>query len=170
MCNLCNLFKVNNVWIRIAEGLNVDCLCVLVNCVFKCAFLIGVNKGCCNSVSRESVFKKVVRTAVDCLCGYDDVACFCERLNCVCNSRRTRGNCKSRRAALKSRYSLLKNILRRVCQSAVDVACVLEGKTVCGVLAVMKNVRSCCINRNCSCVCYGVGLFLTCVKLNCFKL
>lgn len=159
MSNVCYFFNINNIWIGVTEWFNENSLCVFVNCIFKCVFFVRINKLCCYTVLWECMLKPVVCAAVDCLCGYDVVACFCKSLKCIWNCRCTWCNCKSCCAALKSCNSLFKNILCRVCKSAVDVTCIFECKAVCSVLTVVEYIRSSCVNRNCSCVCYRVCCF-----------
>ena len=169
VCNLCESLNINKVSIWIAECFNVESLCILVNSIFKSTLFIRINKCCCNAVSRKCVFEKVICAAVDCLCSYDVIACFSKSLNCICDCSCTRSYCKSGCTTLKSCNSLLKNIFCRVCKSAVDVACIFKCKTICGVLAVVEYIRSSCVNRNCSCICYRVCRFLSYMKLKCFK-
>lgn len=156
VCNLCESLNINKVSIWIAECFNVESLCILFNSFFKSTLFIRINKCCCNAVSRKCVFEKVICAAVDCLCSYDVIACFSKSLNCICDCSCTRSYCKSGCTTLKSCNSLLKNIFCRVCKSAVDVACIFKCKTICGVLAVVEYIRSSCVNRNCSCICYRV--------------
>ena len=74
MCNFCKCFDIDNIRVRISEGLDVDGFCVLLN---GCANLIQIeyiNKCGADSVLRKSVRQQVVGTAVDVLCRYDVVA------------------------------------------------------------------------------------------------
>ena len=168
--DLCNLFNVDKVRVRVAESFDVKCLCVVLNCLFKVIFIIGINECCCDAIFGKCVCEEVVSTAVDSVCCYDVVACLSKVLNGVCNCCCAGSNCESCNAAFKSSYSLLEDILSWVCKSAVDVACVTKTESVGSVFGVMENVRRCEVNRNCSCVSCGVCFFLSNVKLKCFKL
>ena len=116
------------------------------------------------------MLEKIEAAAVDRLCSNYVLSRLSERLNGVCDRRSAGSYRESCCTALESRDPLLKNSLSGVCESAVDVARVAETEAVCGVLAVMENVRSCGVNRNRSCVGCGVSLFLTYVKLLCLKM
>ena len=109
--------------------------------------------------------EQVVAAAVDGLLCYDVVACLSQCLNGVGDSCCAGSGCECCNAALKCCDALLENVLRRVGQTAVDVACVCQTEAVCGVLAVMENVRGGLINRNGTGVGCRVRLFLTDVKL-----
>ena len=62
----CNSIYIDNIRVRIAEGLYIKSLCVRLNRLFERAFFIGVNKGCRNSRGkRQGVRKQVICTAVN---------------------------------------------------------------------------------------------------------
>ena len=89
--------------------------------------------------------------------------------NCVIYRGSARSGCQSGCTALESGNSALENILRGVCESAVNIARVTQSKAVCGVLRVVENVRCARVNRHCTRVGNGVGGFLTYVELFGFK-
>ena len=80
------------------------------------------------------MFKIVVCSAVNCLCGYDVIALLGKCLECISKSCRTRCNCQCCNTAFKGCYSLFKNIFCRVCKSAVDVTRISQTETVSCVL------------------------------------
>ena len=92
-----------------------------------------------------------------------------ESKDCVIYRGSARSGCQSRRTALESGNSALKNILRVLYKSALNVARVAQSKAVCGVLRVVENERGARVNRHGSRVGCGVCGFLTYVKLLCFK-
>ena len=84
--------------------------------------------------------EEVVSTAVDSVCCYDVVSCLSKILDRVCNCCCAGSNCESCNSAFKGSYSLLEDILSRVCKSAVDIACVSKTETCGSVCAVLENV------------------------------
>ena len=72
---------------------------------------------------------------------------------------------QSCRSFLQSCDPLLKDSLGRVCQTPVNVACCLKTEPVLCVLAVVKYIRGCLVNRNRPCVCCRVCLLLSHMKL-----
>ena len=131
---------VNNIRVRIAESLDVERLCILVDGVLKRAFLVGIDKGRADTVVSQRMRKQVVGAAVNRLRGDNVIARVSESLNRIRDSRRARGYGKSRAAALKSRDPLLKNGLGGVCKSAVDIARVSESEAISGVLTVVEHI------------------------------
>ena len=109
---------------------------------------MDVYKACGYSEARQGVGKQIVAAAVNRLLSNDVAAVLSESLESVINSRSARSSCKSRNAALKSSYSLFKNILSAVCQSAVNVARILQAESCRRMGTVMENIGGCCINRN----------------------
>ncbi|CCY18835.1 putative uncharacterized protein [Eubacterium sp. CAG:786] len=163
--DLRELFDVGNVGVRVAQGLNIQRLCVLVYGCFKGAFNVGVNELCSNSVQREGVRQQVVGSAVDGVGSHDILTLLCERLNGVgdrCGAGSSREGCN---AALKRGNSLFENVLGGVRQSAVDVACVRKTEACGGVSGVLEYIGSCSVYRHCACVGSGVGLLLANVEL-----
>ena len=167
--DLSDLLDVRNVGVRVAEGLDVDSLGVVLDRALELCEVVRVNEGGLDAELGQGVREQVVAAAVDGLLRYDVVACLSERLNGVADRCCTGGGCQSCDAALESCNALLENVLRGVGQTAVDVACVGKTETVGRVLAVMENVRGGLINRNCAGVGYRVRLLLTDVKLLGFK-
>ena len=169
VCDICNSFDINYVWVRVAKSFDIESLCVLLDSLFKVSWVKRIDKCCCDAVINKSVCKQVICAAIDVLCSYDMIACKGYVLDSVCYCCCAWCNCKSCCAALESCDTSFKNVLSWVCKSAIDVACVLKSKSVSGMLWVMENVWWCLINRNSSCVCYRVCCFLTNVELKCFK-
>ena len=114
MCNFCKCFDIDNIRVRISEGLDVDGFCVLLN---GCANLIQIeyiNKCGADSVLRKSVRQQVVGTAVDVLCRYDVVALLRQVDDGVVDGCCSGSYCKCCNAALQCCHSLLENVLGRV--------------------------------------------------------
>ena len=165
MCNFCKCFDIDNIRVRISEGLDVDGFCVLLN---GCADLIQIeyiNKCGADSVLRKCVCQQVVGTAVDVLCRYDVVALLRQVDDGVVDGCCSGSYCKCRNAALQCCHSLLENVLGRVSQTTVDVSCILESESCCCVIGVIEYERRCLINRHCSCSGCRIWIFLSYVKL-----
>jgi hypothetical protein len=80
-----------------------------------------------------------------------------------------RSDGKASDTAFKSGDALFKNVLRRVGEAAVDVARILQVKTVRGVLSVMENIGGGLVYRNRAAIGCGVCLFLANVELKSFE-
>ena len=130
---------------------------------------MNINKRSGNSEAREGVGKQVVGAAVNRFLRNKMSAVLTESLKDICNRGSARSSCKSCNAALKSGYSLFKNILGRIAESAVNVARIFKSETVGGLIAVIKNIRCGCINGNGAGIGGWVGVFLTYMKLESFK-
>ena len=90
---------------------------------------------------------------------------ICKSLYRISDSSSARSSCQSGNSALESSNTLFKNILCGICESAVDIACILEAKAICSVLRVMEDVRCSRINGYCSCVSCGICLLLSYMEL-----
>ena len=132
--------NVGDVAVGVAKSLDVDRLGVRLNRCLDLVEVVDVNEGCINAVERKSVRQQVSRAAVDRFLRYDMLAFGCKSLNGVGDRSRAGSESQACYAALECRDSFLKNSLRGVCKSAVDVACVGKSETVCGVLSVMEYI------------------------------
>ena len=148
VCDICDSFNINYVWVRVAKSFDIESLCVLLDSLFKVSWVKRIDKCCCDAVINKSVCKQVICAAIDVLCSYDMIACKGYVLNSVCYCCCAWCDCKSCCAALKSCDTSFKNVLSWVCKSAINVACVLKSKSVSGMLWVVENVWWCLINRN----------------------
>ena len=165
MCNFCKCFDIDNIRVRVSEGLDVDGFCVLLN---GCANLIQIkyiNKCGADAVLRKGVCQQVVGTTVDVLCGYDVVALLRQVDDGVVDGCCSGSYCECCNAALQCCHSLLENVLGGVSQTAVDVSCILESESCCCVIGVIEYERRCLINRHCSCSGCRIWIFLSYVKL-----
>ena len=148
MCDRRNRVDVRDIGVRVAEGLEVDCLGVRANCILDLIELVRIDKGGLDAELLQRVREEVVGAAVDGLLCDNVVARLRECLEGVGNCRRTGCDRECRGAALKRCDSLLKDILRGVRKSAVDVAGVSQTEAVCRMLRVAEHVRSGLVNRN----------------------
>ena len=142
MSNICKLLNINKIWIRITECFDKDCLCVILNSIFKIWKVVSVNKCCVYTKLWKCVLKVVICAAVDCLSGYNVVACLSKSLKCISKCRCTGSCCKSSYTALKSRNSLFKNVLSWICKSAVNVTRICKTESCLCVVAAFEYIRS----------------------------
>ena len=127
--------QIHQIRIGISQRLDKDCFGVFPDRRLKRAFLLRVRKGCGNTAcQRKRVRKQIVGSAVNRLGGHNMFSRLRQSLEGVADRRRAGGNCKSRRAALQRCDTPLEHILRRIRQSAVNVAGVAESETVRRVL------------------------------------
>ena len=162
-------FNINNVRVRVSKSLDVKCFGVVLDRILYFFKIEDVYECCCDSICRKGMLQKVCCSTVDVLCCYDVVSVLCKVLNRVCNCCCTGSYCKCCCTAFKCCDSLLKNVLCRVCQTSVDVTCICKSETSCCMIAVTEYIRRCLVNRNCSCIGNRIRLFLSYVKLKCFK-
>ena len=165
MCNFCKCFDIDNIRVRVSEGLDIDGFCVLLN---GCANLIQIeyiNKCGADAVLWKGVCQQVVGTAVDVLCGYDVVALLSQVDDGVVDGCCSGSYCKCRNAALQCCHSLLEDVLCRISQTTVDVSCILKSESCCRVIGVIEYERRGLIDRHCSCSGCRIWIFLSYVKL-----
>ncbi len=62
---LCYFLYIGNIRVGIAESLYIQKLCIILNGIFKIAYIVGVYKGSCNAVIGKRMLKKIIRAAVD---------------------------------------------------------------------------------------------------------
>ena len=168
--NFCNRVDVGNVAVGVAEGLEVNGLRVGLNGCFDLRKIVCVHKRRRHAEGLERMGEQIIRAAVDGLLADDVVTLLGERFNCIRNRRRAGSNRQGRYAALERCDALFKDVLRGVCEPAVDVARVAKGKAIRRVLRVVEYIGSRRINRDGAGIGGGVGLFLTDVELQSFKM
>ena len=168
--NLCNRVNVGNVAVGIAERLEVNGLRVGLNGRFDLLEIVRVDKRRRHTEGLERMGKQVIGAAVDRLLADDVVSLLGERFNCIRNRRRAGSNRQGRYAALEGRDALFKDVLCGICEPAIDVARVTKGKAIRRVLRVVEYIGSRRINRDGTGIGGGVGLFLTDVELQSFKM
>jgi hypothetical protein len=82
---------------------------------------------------------------------------------------RTGCDCKGRDTAFEGGYAFFKNILRRVGETAINIAGIFQMETVRSVLSAVENVRGGLVYRNRAGIGGGIGLFLANVELKRFE-
>ena len=152
MGDLCDFLNVDDVGVRVAEGLDVERLGVGLDGSFKRAFDVRIHERRRNAGrERQRMRQQVVGAAVDGLGGDDMLAGFGQREDRVVD-----GSCAG---------SDSQSGCGRVCQTAVDVACVLQCEAVRRVLRVVEDIGRAGVDGDGSRVRNGIGLLLTDMKL-----
>ena len=169
VCDLSACLNVNNVRVRISKSLDVKCFGVVLDCILYLFKIEDINKCCCDSVCRKCMLQKVCCSTVDILCCYDMISILCKVFDCICNCCCTGSYCKCSCTTFKSCNSFFKNIFCRVCQTTIDVTCICQSETSCCMIAVTEYIRRSLVDWNGSCVSNRIRLFLSYVKLKCFK-
>ena len=130
---------------------------------------MNIDKGGCDPKPRKRVCHQIIAATVNCFLRDNMSAVLSERLQCICNRSRAGSKCQSCGSAFQSRSALFQNLLRRVCQATINISGIRKSKTCRRMRAVVKNIRSCRINRYCACICDRIRRFLANVKLKRFK-
>ena len=132
---------VNEVRVRIADGLDVNDLRVFPNCRLEGRRTARwIDKRRLNAEIREGVRKEIVGTAIDRRLSDDVLPRMNESLQRCRHGRCARGKGERRDAALKRRHALFEHILRRVHEPAVDVARILQAETIRRMLRIAEHV------------------------------
>ena len=163
--------NVDQVGIGVAHGFNVDGLGVFPDRFFKNMDAFGgIHESGLNAEIRERVFKQVVGPAVygggadNVLTGMD------QGLHGVGHGSGTAGRGQGSHPAFQGGDPFFKDIFRRVGQTAVYIARILQGKTVSGMLAVPEYVRRGLVNGHCPGIGGRIGLFLPYMELQGLKM
>ena len=168
--NLCNRVDVGNIAVGVSERLKVNCLRVGLNGRFDLFEIVRVHKRRRHTEGFECMGEQIIRAAVDGLLADDVVSLLGERFDRICNCRRAGGNRERRYAALERRNALFKDVLCGIREPAIDVARVAKGKAIRRVLRVVEYIGSRRVDRDGTGIGGGVGLFLTDVELQSFKM
>ena len=114
--------------------------------------------------------QQIVCSAINGFGGYDVVTCTRNILESIGHSRCTGSNRQPCNTSFKGGNTLLEYSLCGIRQSAVDVPRLLQRKAGGCMCRVAEYIRSSLINRYGTRICSGVGLFLSCMKLQCLKM
>ena len=112
----------------------------------------------------------VERASIQLVSSHDVVALLHYVLQCLRHSGSARSHGKGCHTTLQGCDALLKHALGGVGQTAVDVACVAQGKAVGSMLGVAEHVRGGLIYRHCTRVSGRIGVFLSYMKLECLEM
>ena len=161
-------FEVRQVGVRIAEGLEVDELGVLLDGVLELLRILGGDEGGGDAVTRQGVTQQVEGATVDVLgcddviAGLGDVAHRVFDRGCAGCDGQTCG------AAFEGCDAVFEHALSGVGQAAVDVAWVRQPETGLGVVEIMEHVAGGLVDRHRAGIGCRIGLLLADVKLHGF--
>ena len=94
MRNLCNTLNIYYIRVRISKCFDINCFCVVLDCVLYFFRIKYINKCCCNSISRKCMLKQVCCSTIDILGCYDMVTLLCKVLDRICDRSCTGCYCK----------------------------------------------------------------------------
>ena len=114
--------------------------------------------------------QQVVRTAIDSALCDDMVTSTHQILQRVGDSRRARRECQRCGTALQRRQARFECADRGIGQARVDVARIAQGKAVGGLLRRVEHIGGCLIDGYGACAGCGVGLLLSGMELQGFKM
>ena len=152
---------IRDVRVRVAQGLGKDQAGVVLNGALDGGQVVRVDKGGLDAKGGEGVLQQIGGSAVNALLSHHVLAGMNQGLDDIGNGGSTRGHCQTCDAALKSGDAVLKHALGGVGQTAVDVAGILEAKTVGSVLGAVKDVRGGLVDGHGAGVGGGVGALLS---------
>ena len=162
-------FEVRQVGVRVAEGLEVDELGVLLDGVLELLRVLGGDEGGGDAVARQGVAQQVEGAAVDVLGGDDMIAGLGDVAHGVFDGGGAGSDGQTGGATFKGGDAVLEDALGGVGQTAVDVARVSEAETGLGVVEVVEDVAGGGVDRDRAGVGGRVGLLLTHMQLQGLK-
>ena len=165
-----NGVDVWNVRVGVAQSLQINCLGVILNGIFHFCKIMRVDEGSGDTELGQGVGQQVVAAAVNGLLRHDVVASLGQRLNGIGDGGGTRSGSQSRHATLQCCEALFQHILGRVGQAAINITGIRQPEAGRRMGAVAEDIGSGLVNRYCTGIRSGIGLFLTNVKLQGFKL
>ena len=142
MSDLCDRFDVDQVGVGVAQRFNEDRLGVGLDGFRKVLDVVGVYEGRGDAELGEGVCEEVIGSAVDRLSGNDVVAGLSKCLEGVGDGGCSGSDSQSANAAFEGCDSSFKDVLSRVGQTAVDIACVSKTETGCGVLKSLAEIKA----------------------------
>ena len=162
-------FEVRQVGVRIAEGLEVDELGVLLDGVLELLRVLGGDEGGGDAVARQGVAQQVEGAAVHVLGCDDVVAGLGDVAHRVFHGGRAGRDGQARGAAFEGRDAVFEHALGGVGQTAVDVARVRQSEAGLGVVEVVEDVGGGLVDRHRAGVGGRVGLLLSDMQLQRLK-
>ena len=164
-----HLLDVDDVAVGVAEGLDEQELRLRADGLLEVIQVGRVHEGGRDAVGDERVLQEVVGTSVDGLGRYDMVSRTGDVQDGVGDRRGAGSDGERAHAPFQGGDAALEDVLRRIGQTAVDIARVCQSETGRRVRGVMEDVRGSLINGDSACVGCGIGLFLAHVELQGFE-
>ena len=150
MGNISDYLYIYNIGIRISQGFNKDSLCIRLNGFLEIRQVSRIDKGGGYPISGQCMRQQIITTAINGFSSNDMVTGTGNILKCIGNSSSTGGYSQPCYTTFQDSYPLFKNTLSRISQASVYVTRILQTETGCGMCRVMKHIRCCLINRNCT--------------------
>ena len=169
MSKFCQRINIRNITVGVSEGFNVDRSCIILNSCLNFSEVMDIYETGGNTEVGKCVRQQIIATAVNGLLCNKMTAVLTESFKGVCNCCCAGSERQGSNAALKGCHTLFENILRGVSESSVDVTCIGKTESSCRMSGILKHIRSGCINRYCTGIGGGIGIFLTYMKLEGFK-
>ena len=162
-------FEVRQVGVRIAEGLEVDELGVLLDGVLELLRILGGDEGGGDAVTRQGVTQQVEGATVDVLGGDDVIAGLGDVAHRVFDRGCAGCDGQTCGAAFEGCNAVFEHALGGVGQAAVDVAWIRQSETGLGVVKIMEHVAGGLVDRHRAGIGCRIGLLLADVKLQGFE-
>ena len=162
-------FEIRQVGVRVAEGLEVDELGVLLDGILELLRVLSGDEGGGDAVTRQGVAQQVEGAAVDVLGSHDVVAGLGDVAHGVFDRGGAGSDCQTSGATFKGCDAVFEHALGGIGQAAVDVARIGQTKTRLGVIKVMEHVAGGLVDRHRAGIGCRVGLLLADVKLQGFE-
>ena len=160
---------IRDVAVRVSQRLQIDSPGIFLNSVLNLFQIVGIHKCRRDPELRQSVGEQVEAAAVDSLLGYDMSPVGRQGLNGICNRRGSRCKGQACASSFEGGHSLFQHILCGIGQSSINIAGIRKAETVSSMLTVVKHIGSCLINRHSAGIRGRIRLFLSDMKLKCFK-
>ena len=161
--------EVGQVGVRVAEGLEVDELGVLLDGVLELLRVLGGDEGGGDAVARQGVAQQVEGAAVHVLGCDDVVAGLGDVAHRVFHGGRAGRDGQARGAAFEGRDAVFEHALGGVGQTSVDVARIRQSEAGLGVVEAVEDVAGGLVDRHRAGVGGRVGLLLADVQLQGFE-
>ena len=161
--------QISNIGVRIAKGLHENGLRVGTDGGFEGLEVVHPDDGVAHALRVERMGDEIERTAVEIVGCYDVVALLADVLQRIGYGCRAAGHCQCGHTAFEGCHTGFENGLRGVGQSAIYIAGIAQGKAIGRMLRIAEYIRGGLINRYGTRIGGGVGLLLTYVQLEGFK-
>ena len=162
-------FEVRQVGVRVAEGLEIDELGVLLDGILELLRVLGGDEGGGDAVARQGVTQQVEGAAIDVLGRHDVVAALRDVTHGILHGGGAGSDRQAGGTAFEGGDAILEHTLGGVGQTAVDVARVSQTEAGLGVIEVMEDVAGGLVDRHRAGVGGRVGLLLSDMQLQRLK-
>lgn len=162
--------EVREVGVRIAEGLEIHELGVVLDRVFEGLRVVHINEGRGDAVVFQGVAQQVVGAAVDVLGGHDVITALRDVAHRVIHGRCAGCHRKAGRAAFERRDAVFEHPLRGVGQASIDVAWVGQPEPRLGMVEIVEHVARGLVDRHGARIARRVGPLLPHMQLERFEM